>query len=244
MRVGPLAVSDLLDRVRKLLALASSPNVHEAAAAAARAQALITRHRLEGWLAAEASVDADPDPILDARDAPLEVAGRIRPWKSALAAVLAEANGCLCYTLDRGGDAAIVLVGRGRDRDAVAALWAWLVPRIEWLSATAGPGRSRAWHEAFRVGAADAIASRLAAAAGAEAAALDPAALVRVDPAARAHADALARFAAAHLRLGRGRALRVDARAWSAGRTAAESLALPADPPAAGPSRSRRESGA
>ena len=37
----------LLARVQKLLALASSQNVHEAASAAAMAQALIERHRLD-----------------------------------------------------------------------------------------------------------------------------------------------------------------------------------------------------
>lgn len=34
-------MQDVLDRVHKLLALAGSPNVHEAAAAAAKSQALI-----------------------------------------------------------------------------------------------------------------------------------------------------------------------------------------------------------
>ena len=44
-------MADIVDRVRKLLALAGSSNVHEAAAAAARAQELITRHRLESLCA-------------------------------------------------------------------------------------------------------------------------------------------------------------------------------------------------
>ena len=35
---------------------------------------------------------------------------------------------------------AIVLVGRGRDRELVVELWQWLVRRIEWLSATHGAG--------------------------------------------------------------------------------------------------------
>lgn len=216
-----------LDRARKLLALATSPDVHEAAAAAAQAQALITRHRLEAWLDAGRGLADDPDPLADARDEPLDVARRQRPWKVALAGALADANGCLAYTLDRGADEALVLVGRARDRAAVAALWAWLLRRIEWLSATHGHGRPRRWHEAFRVGAVDAVAARLRAAGAAEHDAAQGAALAVIDRAMEVERAALARFAEEHLRLGRGRALRVDAAAWRRGRAAGDALQLP-----------------
>ena len=146
----------LLARVQKLLALASSPNVHEATSAAALAQTLIARHRLQAWLDAEQTAAADPDPITDARDTPLTTGKRLRKWKVVLAGALAGANNCVAYTLDRGKEEAIVLVGRGRDRDAVLALWTWLVTRIEWLSATHGAGQDRQWHEAFRIGCVDA----------------------------------------------------------------------------------------
>lgn len=215
-----------LARVRKLLALATSPNPHEAALAAARAQALIEAHRLQAWLDAERSVEEDPDPIVDARDEPLEVGRRLRTWKVVLAATLAEANGCIAYTQDRGRDEAIVLVGRGRDRAAVAELWGWLVKRIEWMSATHGAGRSRQWHEAFRIGVVDAVAERLREGTEQARAALESAALVVVEPARAAHREALDRVAEG-LRLGKGRALRVDARAWQRGKTAGGSMELP-----------------
>ncbi len=216
-----------LDRVRKLLALATSPNVHEAASAAAKAQELITRHRLEQWLDAERGVQEDPDPIVDARTEPLDVARRQRPWKVVLAVALAEVNGCLAYTLSRGSDEAIVLVGRGRDRAAVATLWAWLLKRIEWLSATHGEGRPRRWHEAFRVGAVDAIAERLRATDAAAHDEAQGAALAIIDRAIEAERAALDRFAEEHLSLGRGRGLRVDAAAWKKGRAAGVGLKLP-----------------
>jgi len=216
-----------LDRVRKLLALATSPNVHEAASAAAQAQALITRHRLEALLAAEDAAATDPDPIVDARDTPLDVARKQRPWKVALAGALAEVNGCLVYTLAAADGEALVLVGRGRDRAAVETLWTWLLKRLEWLSATHGPGRPRRWHEAFRVGAVDAIAARLRATATAEHDATEPRALALVDRSLEVERAALERFAAQHLRLGRGRALRVDAAAWRRGRAAGNALDLP-----------------
>ena len=49
--------------------------------------------------------------------APLEVARKIRPWKSVLATVLAQANGCIAYVAQRADTQAILLVGRQRDRD-------------------------------------------------------------------------------------------------------------------------------
>lgn len=216
-----------LDRVRKLLALASSPNPHEAALAAARAQALIEAHRLQRWLEAEAQVERDPDPIVDARDQPLETGRKIRPWKAMLATVLAEANGCVAYTGNLDRQEALVLVGRARDREVVVELWTWLVRRIEWLSATHGAGQPRKWHEAFRMGVVDAVAERLAGVAQAVKDELETAALVVVEPAAAAHQEALRTFVDEHLRLGRGRSLRVDAEAWEDGRLASASLPLP-----------------
>ena len=221
-----------LARVRKLLALAGSSNPHEAAVAAARAQALIEAHRLEGWLRAARDAAADPDPIVDARDTPLSRARRLRKWKVALAVTLAELNECAAYTLCAGQEEAIVLIGRGRDRAAVAELWGWLVTRIEWLSATHGAGKPHAWHEAFRIGVVDAVAQRLQVASDEVVASQASAALVRVDPARAAHREALARFVAERLGPSRGRALRVDAAAWRRGRRAAHDLALPGRGPA------------
>lgn len=216
-----------LDRVRKLLALATSPNPHEAALAASRAQALIEAHRLQAWIDAEREVEQDPDPIVDAREEPLETGRRIRKWKSALAVVLAEANGAVAYTLDRGKDSAIVLVGRSADRAAVAELWSWLVKRIEWLSATHGAGQTKKWHEAFRFGVVDSVAQRLRESTTEARSELSEAALVVVDPAQAAHRDAMQRFVTSNLRLSRGRGVRVDAEAWESGKSASGDLDLP-----------------
>lgn len=217
----------ILDRLRRLLALGTSANPHEAAAAAARAQALIQRHRLEGWLDDEAASVADP--IEDARDAPIATAKRVRTWKRVLASAVAEVNGCVAYVAEGVGVETIVLVGRAADRAAVAVLYADLERRIGWLSATEGAGRDRRWHEDFRIGVVDAIAARLRSVGAEVDAELDGAALAVVGSASAAHAERLDRFVAAHLRLGKGRALRVDPRAWSRGRAAGEKLPLPRD---------------
>lgn len=217
-------VPPALAKVRKLLALATSPNPHEAALAAARAQALVDRHRLEAWLAAERDVRDDPDPIVDARDAPLEHGRRVRKWKLALASALAHANGCVAYLRTTPDGEAIVLVGRGRDRQLVEELWQWLVRRIEWLSATHGAGRPRRWHEGFRVGVVEAVAASLVEVERAQAASTSAEALAVIEPQRAAERAALDAFVAANLGLGRGAPLRVDAAAYRRGRVAAAEL--------------------
>lgn len=209
-------------RLAKLLALATSSNVHEAAAAAGRAQQLITEHRLQAWVA-----QTESDPIRDARDQPLTRAKRLRKWKSVLASSLADVNGCVAYTADSGGESAIVLVGRSRDREAVSALWEWLVPRIEWLSATHGAGQTKKWHEAFRIGAAVTVAERLAAGSQQAHAQIEASALVRVDASMQAHRDALEDFVSRRLGLRSGRGIRVDGTAFAAGRRSARDLEIP-----------------
>lgn len=217
----------LLARVAKLLALATSSNVHEAAAAAAAAQALIERHHLEGLLA---QAGADAVEIEDGRAAPLEVGRRLRRWKVVLATVLGEHNSCVAWTEERGAETALCIAGRPADREVTAALFAWLVVRIEWLSATHGAGRDRRWHEAFRIGAAEVIAARLAAGpvvdAPADAAGAAGAALVKADRARRQ--EAVDRFVASHLRLGRGRGFSVDAHGYRRGRSVGADVAVDA----------------
>lgn len=213
----------ILDRVRKLLAVATSTNVHEAAVAAERAQRLIAQHRLEAWLAEE---HAPTDPIVDARDQPLEQARRLRKWKVVLASCLAEANGCVAYTTSLGRETAIVLVGRAADQAAVHTLWDWLVKRIEWLSATEGHGQPRDWHDAFRVGAAETVGARLRAAVTEPLPEAGAAGLVRLDQALQAHQQALDNFVSERLKLGKGRAIRVRSDGYAQGRAAAAALPL------------------
>jgi hypothetical protein len=218
---GPQAPDAVLSRVRKLLALAESPNVHEAAAAAAAAQALIARHRLAGLLRAEAE-----DPITDGREAPLETTRRLRKWKIALASGLARANGCVAYTAEHADQTLLLLAGRAADRDAVQEIWKWLVQRLELLSATHGAGKSRAWHEAFRIGAAEAVVARLAHTNEQEQQAIPVEALVRVEHALADRNAAVDAFTANALRLKAGRTLRVDANGFARGRAAGATTPL------------------
>ena len=136
--------------MRKLLALASSDNVHEAALAASRAQELIEEHRLQAFLDAEADAEAREaaDPVLSGTDDPLEATKRLRKWRVVLAMRLAELNGCIAYTVEYGREKRLLVSGREADREVVKELYAWLCQRLEWLSATHAPasGADKRWH--------------------------------------------------------------------------------------------------
>lgn len=214
-------VAAVLLRVEKLLALATSTNVHEAALAAARARELIEAHRLEALLADRAAARGEgADPV---GEEVLEVAKRPRRWRTILAAALAESQACLVYSAARGGVEELRVVGRAADRAAVRTCFEGLAPRLEWLSASHGAGRSRAWHEAFRIGAAEAIAARL----GEPTADASPASTaLLVDDHAVRHA-AVEACASSNLRLGPGRSLRLDAHGYARGQAAAETLPNP-----------------
>lgn len=219
----------LLERVRKLLALATSPNVHEAALAAARAQELIDRHRLQRLLDAEQEAE---EAIEAAREEPLMEARRIRKWRSVLAAALAELNGCIAYTDQRGKLKRIVLVGTAEDRAATVAMWDGLVKRIEWLSATHldGEGQDKRWHDAFRVGAVATITQRLREQQQASTAALETTALAVVQQGLARRRERVRSFAEAKLNLKPGRGVTVDPTAYAEGRAAGAEMPLSSDP--------------
>lgn len=215
--------ADLLGRVKKLLALSTSTNVHEAAAAAAAAQHLIARHQLDDLLAAERAADSDDDPISDGTDAPLEISKRLRRYKVVLAQALADNGGGVAWSHEASDGTHLCFCGRASDRASVTELYQWLLRRIEWLSASSGPGQPRSWHEAFRIGAVDVIAARLAVP---DAEPAEAAALLKTEPLRAARAAAVTRFVDEHLRLGTGKGFRIDARGFARGKEVAQSMNL------------------
>ena len=227
------SLDTLLSRVKKLLALSTSSNVHEAASAAAAAQALINRHQLASLLAGH-STDPD-DPITSGIEAPLEVAKRFRRWKLFLATGLAVENAGLAWTSEVGVETHLSFCGHRSDRAAMTAVWSSLVTRIEWLSASHGAGRPRQWHEAFRIGAAEEIVARMAAgevlpasssSSSTDDAPLTALALAKVRPLRAARVAAVTAFADAKLPRDRGRSVLVDMRALERGKAVAAGLTL------------------
>jgi hypothetical protein len=125
----------------------------------------------------------------------------------------------VAYTVDVGSEQQIRVAGRQAEREAVRALWDALLERIQWLSASAGEGRDRAWHESFRIGAVETLVERLSAGA----ASIGEEGLVALGR----RDDAVERFAREKLSLKPGRGLRVLGDAYDAGRTAGRGMALP-----------------
>lgn len=224
------SLDTVLSRVKKLLALSTSSNVHEAASAFAAAQALITRYQLSTLLAG-ASEDSS-DPITDGREQPLERSKRFRRWKLFLASGLAAENAGIAWTTDVDDETHLCFCGFAKDREAVMVLWSSLVTRIEWLSATHGPGRPRQWHEAFRIGAAEAIVERLGSGEltlGSDDDVADGTAglvLSTARPLRAARVMAVETYARQHLPPYKGRSVLVDPRAVQRGRDAASAWNL------------------
>ena len=147
--------SKIIDRVRKLLRLAESSNVNEAAVAAAQAQKLIERHRIE-----QASLVESDEHEIAMHDDALDEGARVKQWKVELAMIVAEANGCRVVVLQDGRYSTINLVGGGEDIDIVRALYAWLVTEVQRL-ARASKLRGRDNLDNFRMGAVATLEQRL-----------------------------------------------------------------------------------
>jgi Protein of unknown function (DUF2786) len=179
--MGPPMKTPVLERVRKLLALAESANEHEAANAAAAAQRLITAERLE---LADLEYESEAPPRLERQelDAP---EGRCRVWRELLAGAVAESNGCFSYVRHkRVGIPSVqrsqrMLLGSAGNVESAHYLYTYFCGEVERLAkqavmrrfpgglATRASGKThgpRAWAESFRLGAASACAERVRAA--------------------------------------------------------------------------------
>lgn len=153
----------VLQKVQKLLRLATSSNANEAGLAAAKAQELIDKHNLSAALlaldAAEPTKGLDDEPIIDFEKAgaPLDSQKRLDRWRGSLASVIARQNGCRIYF--SGSD--IALVGRPSDAETVRYLYAYLSREVERLTTAQGAGMGRTWRNNFRLGVVDTIAAKL-----------------------------------------------------------------------------------
>jgi len=221
----------VLERLRKLLALSKSSNVHEAAAAAAKAQELMLRHQLE---AAELELGAEPDAVL--LDELERYGARRQPWREIIARALAKANLCAIHTR-RGENAdgrtihVVYLAGSASAAALVRYMHAYLVRTVNRLCRNARcelPTKTAAWRMSFKLGAAGVLEQRLAHAATAVRATAGGSALARVD-----QAGERAKVFVANLMAEAGKGSRVaqssDHAAYLAGAAAARSIDLSRD---------------
>jgi len=174
------ALDDVLTKIAKLLALAeNNANENEAAAAMAAASRLMEQHKID-----RAEVDghsAEPEPIdTEVGQATLDDDfKKMSTWKAALAAGIAQANGCKSFVqryrpVRRPGQRRAVapsptieILGASLDVAATRYLYAYACRQIdafavEALRAAEHPGRT--WANNFRVACTDRVVERYRAA--------------------------------------------------------------------------------
>ncbi len=139
----------VLERIRKLLALAgNNDNSNESAVAAAQAVKLMERHQI---MAADVEGGDDEEDVTESYFGP--VLKRKSTWQGALALVIAKAFGCAtCWSGSR-----LLIAGRPRDMEAAAMARDYCHHEIDRLTAYFASGRGRAFGVAFRMGCVHAI---------------------------------------------------------------------------------------
>lgn len=128
----------VIARIRRLRNLARSSNIHEARAAAAKADELLQRYRLD-----EAAVTSEP---VEHRQGPLfrsRSKRRKLGWRGQLAATLGQLYGCFIFSfpdvIEREGEAIhrgteVRLVGLPDDLRIVREMFGWLSKEIETIA--------------------------------------------------------------------------------------------------------------
>lgn len=156
----------IIDRIKKLLRLAESDNLNEAANAAARAQALMDKHRIERELV-ETQEDADrldgefgDEPISNEYPPIYNEGTQVPTWIIHLADALARSNQCRVFYRS-GYQAKVFCVGRESDVATVRYMFTALRREINRLCKKEPRGMGRAYYNAFRLGAVSEISSRM-----------------------------------------------------------------------------------
>jgi Protein of unknown function (DUF2786) len=155
-------MSAIEERIRKLLALADSPNENEAAAAAEKAQALMLRYGIELATVAASGGErlAVDEHVLD---------GKVDPWRRMLAAAVARsAGGEIVWAPGGGrGQGKIFFYGPAGAVGGIVELYRYLEAQLVVISATATAARrerrvhGRTWRNSFLLGAVGRLGQRL-----------------------------------------------------------------------------------
>jgi hypothetical protein len=108
-------MQEIIDRINKLLALATSPNEYEASAATAKAQEILTEHNL----GLEDIKTNQKSPALPIEQITIDSNSRKVYWKRFIANAIANANFCKMWWM--GGK--MVVAGRSHnERDRTVAI--------------------------------------------------------------------------------------------------------------------------
>lgn len=126
----------IITKIQKLLALANSPNEHEAQAAARKAVELMEKHRISDAEVEARTGTRNSEPITTDH-APLYKAGKEIRWKTVLGSAVAKSHGCQTWlrTWKGGGGFEQRIIGRASDVEAIRTLFDWLCLTAERLRA-------------------------------------------------------------------------------------------------------------
>jgi hypothetical protein len=151
-------MSSISDKVIKLIKLShNNSNVHEAAAAYAQAQRLITKHNLDEALL------SDPNQITSDTfvKEPIFSGKRKSAWKTRIAVAAAKTNNCFPWTARVSGEAfALLVAGSKADVEMCKYMYDSIVNQIEamckeyMLLQNMGKGGAKTVANSFKVGAA------------------------------------------------------------------------------------------
>ncbi|HUV03986.1 MAG TPA: DUF2786 domain-containing protein [Armatimonadota bacterium] len=175
----------MLDNVKRQVAMllekttANGCTVAEAESAAAAAQRLMSKHRID---AAElGSIGEDVEPCFD--EDTLYQQGRICPsWRGVLAMYIGHANGVAVFQ----SGPSLRIVGTADQRAVVVYMFTYLARQVEELTLRLATGRGRSYSNSFRHGVVRAVGERLKAAEQVAKTEAPAGALVRIDKEDRA----------------------------------------------------------
>lgn len=157
----------VVERVKKLLALSKSPNnAQEAAVAAAMAQRLIERYKIEACVLTEETDKIEDETVKDAII--YTFAGpRVISWILNLATGLGDVNSCRVWFLQGGRffNSKIEAAGTESDLSTITYMTEYLVREVERLCKEAMArdpyAKGKSWSNSFKLGATVEICSRL-----------------------------------------------------------------------------------
>ena len=131
-------MQEVIDRIHKLLALATSANEYEASAAAAKAQEILTEHNLK----LEDIETSYKSPDIPIEQTEVLSGSRKVYWRGFIANAIANANFCKAWWM--GGK--MVIAGRAHNVAIALSLYDYLTKTVERLAAKEVKAQKQAWH--------------------------------------------------------------------------------------------------
>ncbi|MBE9123794.1 DUF2786 domain-containing protein [Tychonema sp. LEGE 07199] len=148
-----MADTSIVEKIKKLLALATSSNENESTAAAEKASVLLAQYNL-------GLADLGPNHQEEIDETGVETTSKFVTWKMMLLSGIAEANGCTGMRNTYTGN--MFLVGSSTNLIVCKHLYEYLSSAIEKRAKyRKGSGRGLAYLNAFRVGCATRLRQRL-----------------------------------------------------------------------------------